>query len=172
MELDRYRTLLLDRTYRPILALPWRRAMLLVLGDRVEVLEYYPRHVHTATRAWPLPAVLRAPMRVDPAPRQVALTRRNVLLRDGHTCAYCGAGPSQKLTMDHVVPRSRGGASSWENIVTACATCNRRKSDRTPEEARMPLRVRPVAPTALQLGRRGMLIVGNPPEEWRPWLRS
>lgn len=169
-DLDRYRALLLDRAYRPVLALSWRRALLLELGGRVEVLEYYSRRVRTPSRDFPLPAVLRAPMRVDPAPGRVALTRRNVMLRDGHSCVYCGASAGVKLTIDHVVPRSRGGRSTWDNVVTACGPCNRRKGDRTPEELGIRLQRRPAPPTALQLGRRGMIVVSNPPEEWRPWL--
>ncbi len=171
-ELDRYRALLLDRGYRPVLAVSWRRALLLELSERVEVLEYYGRLVRTTTREFPLPAVLRAPTRVAREPTRVALTRRNVLLRDGHTCVYCGASGGQKLTIDHVVPRSRGGRSTWDNVVAACAACNRRKGDRTPEEVGWRLATRPCAPSALQLGRRGMLVVANPPVEWRPWLAT
>jgi 5-methylcytosine-specific restriction endonuclease McrA len=76
----------------------------------------------------------------------------------------------RELTIDHVVPRSRGGPTTWENVVTACGRCNREKGDRTPEEAGMGLRIAPRAPSALQLGRRGMVVMGDPPVEWRPWL--
>ena len=172
MDLDRYRALLLDRGYRPVLAVSWRRAMTLALAERVEILEVYARRVRTATRDFPLPAVLRAPTRVAREPSRVALTRRNVLLRDGNVCVYCGGSGGQKLTIDHVIPRSRGGRSTWDNVVAACATCNRRKGDRTPEESGLRLTVRPGAPTALQLGRRGMLVVNDPPDEWRPWLAA
>jgi 5-methylcytosine-specific restriction endonuclease McrA len=171
VDLDGYRSLLLDKSFRPLRAVNWRRALILGLSGRVEILEYYERTVRTASERYPIPAVIRAPGWVERIPSAVALTRRNVLLRDGHACAYCGAeGIARDLTLDHVVPRSRGGRTTWDNVVTACAPCNRRKSDRTPEEAKMRLRLVPRAPSALQLGRRGMIVVGEPPAEWRAWL--
>jgi 5-methylcytosine-specific restriction endonuclease McrA len=170
MSLDSYRALLLDRAYRPVRAVSWRRAVLLGLSGRVQVLEHYARRVHTVSSSLPLPAVLRVPQWAHRAPTAVALTRRNVLLRDGHTCHYCGsAGHGRELTIDHVVPRSRGGHTAWENVVTACGPCNRDKGDRTPDEAGMRLLSTPGRPTALQLGRRGM-VVGDPPPEWRAYL--
>lgn len=171
MDLDACRALLLDRSYRPVRAVGWRRALLLELAARVEVLEYYERMVRTPTTSFPLPAVIRAVRWVERGPQPVALSRRNVLARDGHACGYCGrAGLGRDLTIDHVLPRSRGGRTAWENVVTACAPCNRDKGDRTPEEAGMALVVAPRAPTALQLGRRGMIETADPPLEWRPWL--
>jgi 5-methylcytosine-specific restriction endonuclease McrA len=168
--LDQYRALLLDRSYRPVRAVGWRRAVVLGLSGRVDVLELYAREIRTPSRTVPLPAVVRVPSWSHKAPQGVALTRRNVLLRDGHTCHYCGAtGSGRELTLDHVVPRSRGGRTAWENVVTACGPCNRDKGDRTPDEAGMRLLATPGRPTALQLGRRGM-VIGDPPEEWRAWL--
>src|SRR5688500_10039426 len=126
MDLDRYRALLLDKTFRPVRAVSWRRAVVLGLSGRVDVLEHYERRVLTPSRTVPLPAVLRVPQWAERAPQSVALTRRNVLLRDGHTCHYCGTeGAGRELTIDHVVPRSRGGRTAWENVVTACGSCNR-----------------------------------------------
>ncbi|MEQ1507327.1 MAG: HNH endonuclease [Myxococcota bacterium] len=172
MDLDRYRVLLLDKAYRPLRALSWRRAMLLDLAGRVEVLQYYDAVVRTPSRTYPMPAVIRVPNWVERTQPAVALTRRNVLLRDGNACVYCGfTGVGRQLTIDHVLPRSRGGRTSWDNVVTACAPCNRRKGDRTPIEADMPLAGIPRHPSALQLGRRGMIATGDPPPEWRAWLR-
>ena len=168
--LDHYRALLLDRSYRPVRAVGWRRAVVLGLSGRVDVLELYAREVRTPSRTFALPAVVRVPSWSHKAPQAVALTRRNVLLRDGHTCHYCGAtGSGRELTLDHIVPRSRGGRTAWDNVVTACGPCNRDKGDRTPEEAGLRLLATPGRPTALQLGRRGM-VIGDPPEEWRAWL--
>jgi 5-methylcytosine-specific restriction endonuclease McrA len=169
-ELDGCRALLLDKSFRPLRAVGWRRALLLGLSGRVEVLEYYERRVRTPSSLFALPAVIRVPGWVDRMPQVVALTRRNVLLRDGNACMYCGTETGRELTIDHVVPRSRGGRTEWDNVVAACAPCNRRKGDRTPTEAEMRLRVAPRAPSALQLGRRGMIVVGDPPPEWRAWL--
>jgi 5-methylcytosine-specific restriction endonuclease McrA len=96
---------------------------------------------------YPMPTVVRLVSYVVTRwrhSRGPAWSRAGVLARDGRTCAYCGAGAS---TIDHVLPRSRGGANEWTNTVAACGRCNNRKDDRTPPEARMPLRVRPFAPT-------------------------
>ena len=102
---------------------------------------------------YPLPAVLRLVRYVQMRWRHrtgvPTWSRAGMLARDGHRCAYCGTGGA--LTVDHVVPRSRGGASSWLNTVAACATCNHRKRDRTPAEAGMRLRVEPRTPTHLEL---------------------
>ncbi len=101
--------------------------------------------------------------------RQLHLNRRSVLARDGHVCQYCGDRfPSHQLSLDHVVPRSRGGAMTWENVVCACLECNVRKGGRTPKEARMMLVRRPVRPH-----RNPMLVLklSNPKyESWRTWL--
>lgn len=168
--LELCRALLLDKAFRPLRAIGWRRAVCLDLGDRVEVLEYYERTVRTAQAEFPIPAVIRVPGWMHRLPRVVPPTRRNVLLRDEHTCGYCGwIGTSAQLTIDHVQPRSRGGRTEWTNVVTACAPCNRRKGDRTPLEADMPLAREPRVPSALQLGRRGM-VVGDAPAEWRAYL--
>jgi 5-methylcytosine-specific restriction endonuclease McrA len=171
VEIEACRALLLDRAYRPLRAVSWRKAILLGLSDRVEVLEYYAQVVRTPSRAFPIPAVIRIANWIERSPRPLALTRRNVLVRDGHACVYCGRpGTGRELTIDHVMPRSRGGRTTWENVVAACGRCNRDKGDRTPDEAGMRMGVPPRAPSALQLGRRGMLVMGDPPLEWRAWL--
>ncbi|MBX2803612.1 MAG: HNH endonuclease [Myxococcales bacterium] len=168
--LESFRALLLDKAFRPLRAVGWRRALCLDLCERVEVLEYYDRRVRTTGASFPLPAVIRVPGWLHRLPQIVPPTRRNVLLRDGFACRYCGwEGTSAQLTIDHVLPRSRGGRTSWENVVAACAPCNRRKGDRTPAEANMPLDPPPRAPSALQLGRRGM-VMGDAPAEWEPYL--
>lgn len=168
--LDHYRTLVLDRAFQPLRAISWERAITLDLTNRVEVLEVYDAVVRTAAAAFPLPAVIRMPAFFRRMPNTVALTRRNVLIRDAGCCQYCAATPSiRDLTLDHVVPRSRGGRSTWENLVTACGPCNRRKGSRTPEEAGMALRARPARPDHVVLGRRDM-VVGAPPPQWVAWL--
>jgi 5-methylcytosine-specific restriction endonuclease McrA len=171
VDLDQYRVLLLDKAFRPLRAVNWRRAILLDLSGRVEVLQYYDRVVHTPSRQFAMPAVIRVPNWVERVPTSVALTRRNVILRDSNTCVYCGfVGTGRELTIDHVLPRSRGGRTEWANVAAACAPCNRKKGDRTPAEAGMELAVIPRPPSALQLGRRGMVTVGEPPPEWVAWL--
>lgn len=170
MALSGVRTLVLDAGFRPMHAVRWQRAMVLDLLDRVDVLEYYNRVVRTAADAFPLPAVIRHRGYVRKGPRRVALTRRNLLARDGMQCQYCGrVCPPRELTIDHVHPRSRGGGGTWENLTTACATCNRKKGNRTPTEANMPLLSKPRVPSALSIGRQG-LFRGQPPREWIDYL--
>jgi 5-methylcytosine-specific restriction endonuclease McrA len=98
------------------------------------------------------------------------LTRKNILLRDNHQCQYCGETFSAvDLTLDHVIPRSRGGGSTWENLVAACSTCNRRKADQTPEEAEMPLLRRP-RPVTLHTARGILRAQGEQEKAWRRYL--
>lgn len=170
MGMDGLRTLVLDAAFRPLHAVRWQRAMVLDLLDRVDVLEYYDAVVRTSSDVFPLPAVIRHRGYVRKGPKRVALTRRNLLTRDDNRCQYCGERPPvRELTIDHILPRSRGGDSSWTNLVIACGPCNRAKGDKTPEEADMPLLSRPVQPRMLAIGRDG-LYAGVPPLEWNPYL--
>ena len=99
-----------------------------------------------------------------------ALSRKNILLRDRNTCQYCGEVlPSSELTLDHVVPRSRGGASTWENLVACCNPCNNRKGSRTPEEANMRL-ARAPRPFSLHTSRHLMRLLGKSDDQWRKYL--
>ena len=165
-----FRTLVLDRAFQPVLAIDWRRAMVLALSGRVEVLEEYGAVVRSARTVHALPAVVRVPHWVRRHRPILPLTRANILLRDEQRCQYCArALPLRFLTVDHVMPSSRGGATSWDNVVAACGDCNRRKGNRTPDEAGMPLLRRPFTPKGLPQGRRGMWL-GQVPEEWRPFL--
>ena len=167
--LDTRRTLVLDSAYRPLHAVGWQRAIVRDVLDRVDVLEYYEAVVRSAHDAFPLPAVVRLRDYVQRRRRSVSLSRRNLLLRDDATCQYCGARPPTKdLTVDHVVPRSRGGPATWQNLVIACGSCNRRKGGRTPGEAGMPLLRPPRVPQGFTLdrpsSREGL------PVEWESYL--
>ena len=115
--------------------------MLLVKG-KAERLEHNGKLIYTG---FPLPTVIRLLHYVRVPYKEIPLTRRNILHRDGHTCQYCGY-TGDELTIDHVVPRSRGGGDSWENLVTACVRCNVKKGSRTPQEAHMLLRKPPRRP--------------------------
>jgi 5-methylcytosine-specific restriction endonuclease McrA len=168
--LDGFRTLLLDATFRPLRAISWKRAIILDMQDRVDVVEYYDEVVRTPSTALPLPAVVRLRQYLRVFRRGVAFTRRNVLLRDVFECQYCGARPAlHALTLDHVVPRSRGGTMCWENVVTACRRCNHCKGSRTPREAHMRLRRMPRRPMFLPVVRAGL--DAEAPEEWAEYLR-
>jgi 5-methylcytosine-specific restriction endonuclease McrA len=140
------RVLLLNSTYEPLTALPMRRAVIMMLCGKVEVLHEDPNGpvIHSATRAIVVPSVirLRSYVRV-PYRARIPMTRAALMHRDRFRCAYCG---TKADTVDHVVPRSRGGDHSWENCVASCSTCNHRKGDRLLTELGWTLRAVPVSP--------------------------
>ena len=139
--------LLLNATYEPLSIVSWQKAITLMLLGKAEMLEPQGRAVHSASSAFELPSVLRLYSRVKVPRRAVQFTRGNVYRRDGHTCQYCVRKyPVSMLTFDHVLPRSRGGQTTWENIVTSCEQCNRSKGDRTPLEAGLTLKSKPREP--------------------------
>jgi len=130
--------LVLNFNYEPLNVCDTRRALVLTVVGRASVIENGRGEIRTATAVFPRPAVIRLRHLVRrPRPR-VRLVRREVFRRDNFTCQYCGESV-RPLTLDHVVPRHRGGRHTWTNIVTACPVCNRRKGGRTPEEAGMQL---------------------------------
>ena len=160
--------LVLNSSYQPLQVTSLRRAVTLVLTDKAEALENDRRVLHSVSLALPVPVVIRL-LHYVRLPRRLGLplTRRNVLLRDRHTCQYCGRQPGNAdLTLDHVLPRSRGGHTAWENVVTACGPCNRRKGGRTPAEASLRLRRAPRAP---RYPVRALLERGRP-VAWRKYL--
>jgi len=154
--------LVLNATYEPLNVCSLRRACVLVLKDKAEIVEVSGRPLRTASSTFPHPAVIRLVSYVR-VPQLYArrITRKAVFARDGFRCQYCGNGG--RLTVDHVVPRSRGGPSSWENSVTSCAPCNLRKADRLPHEAGMQLRSKPRAPAP------GLFITLAAPEVHPAW---
>lgn len=133
--------LLLNASYEPLRLISIRRAVILLLQNKAEVVEAQERLLSAAASACPAPLVIRLARYVFiPQPTRRACSRRGVLTRDQETCQYCGVQPGRHaLTLDHVVPRVRGGRTVWENVVAACASCNHRKGGRTPEEAGMKL---------------------------------
>ncbi|HWG85509.1 MAG TPA: HNH endonuclease, partial [Deinococcales bacterium] len=131
--------LVLNASYEPLHVCSIKRAVTLLMDEAAERVEDAPAFLRSPSTNFPVPSVIRLRRYVRRPPRyHVAFNRRNVFRRDGHTCQYCGRSGGD-LTLDHVLPRSRGGRNTWENIVTACRECNSRKRDRTPEEARMHL---------------------------------
>lgn len=136
--------LVLNATYEPLCVVPLRRAVVLVLAEKAVVVEAGTNVMHSERLALPVPSVVRLSRYVRvPYRREVPLTRRAVLDRDTHSCAYCGARAD---TIDHVRPRSRGGQHVWTNVVAACARCNHRKGDRLLAEMGWHLSVPPVQP--------------------------
>jgi len=162
------RVLVLNASYEPINVCTVRRAAVLVLKSRAEMLEAGDGALHSERLQLDRPCVIRL-VRYVRIPRDVhrrKITRKAVLARDAYTCQYCGHEASG-LTVDHVIPRSRGGDSSWDNIVAACAPCNRRKGNRMPREAAMVPARRPRAP-----GPTVFIRIAAPkvPVAWEPYL--
>jgi 5-methylcytosine-specific restriction endonuclease McrA len=143
------RVLVLNASYEPINVCTVRRAAVLILKQRAEVLEHSEWSLHAESLTLPRPVVIRL-MTYVKIPRDAhrrKITRRAVFARDRWTCQYCGHERGN-LTVDHVIPRSKGGGSSWDNIVTCCAPCNRRKGDRLPRQANMVPVNAPRAPSS------------------------
>jgi 5-methylcytosine-specific restriction endonuclease McrA len=164
------RVLVLNASYEPINVCTVRRAAVLVLKARAEVLEKGEGALHSERLDLDRPCVIRL-MRYVRIPRDVhrrKITRKAVLARDAYTCQYCGR-QAHGLTVDHVIPRSRGGSSSWDNIVASCAPCNRRKGNRLPREAQMHPVSRPKPP-----GPHVFIRIASPriPIAWEPYLAT
>lgn len=157
--------LVLNASMEPLAVVDARRAVVLALAGKAEVVHQNGACFHAATITVHVPTVLRLRRQVRvPQRARAGLSRRAVHLRDGHRCQYCG-GPAEDV--DHVVPRSRGGPHTWENVVAACRRCNGRKQDRTPREAGLRLVRKPrVPPPAFWL----LVRAGHVSDDWRPYL--
>ncbi|OGS36611.1 MAG: hypothetical protein A2506_05580 [Elusimicrobia bacterium RIFOXYD12_FULL_66_9] len=185
------RTLVLNKSYRAVAVADWQRALTLVYMGLAEALDedltpYDFTAWVAASSDWAqapggfvsstslrfaVPEVIRL-VRYDRIPqREVAFTRHNIFARDKHLCSYCGKKkPTDELDLDHVLPRSRGGPHHWENVVTSCRPCNLKKADKLPDEAGMPLKVKPAKPRWTLLG----CLMPHPrkdiPASWRKLL--
>jgi len=137
--------LVLNQTYEPLNLCRVRRAVVLVFCGKAEVLENSRGVLHSVTQVFPIPSVIRLVYMVKRPRHQRKLTKLEVFTRDQYTCQYCGR-QTKELTLDHVIPRRRGGKHSWENVVSACKVCNRRKGGHTPKEAEMKLLRQPRTP--------------------------
>ncbi len=158
-------TLLLNASFEPLCAVPYRRAVVMVLLGKAELVAAADDVLHAERAVVPIPSVVRLTRFVRvPFRSRVPLSRRSLFARDGHRCQYCGRAAE---SIDHVVPRSRGGQHVWENVVAACRTCNSRKRDRLLHETDMVLRRAPVAPPAsLSIA----VMAGGIASEWEQYL--
>ena len=155
-------------SYFPLSVWPWQEVVKAVFLDRVNVLSEYDRKVRSPGFEMALPSVVSLKRYVKPA-RYPAFTRFNLFLRDRFSCQYCGH--DDDLTFDHVVPRCRGGRTTWENVVAACAPCNLRKGQRLPRDCKMYPRQEPYRPTVMELHNNGRLFPPNYlHESWRDYL--
>ncbi|XP_056691363.1 uncharacterized protein [Spinacia oleracea] len=139
-DLSCFRGLVLDISYRPVNVVCWKRAICLEFAEKADVLEYYDQTVNSTTGSFNIPAVLRVPHLLQVMKRKRVrnvLSRKTIFYRDDYMCQYCKT--TNSLTIDHVVPISRGGKWEWENLVTACTKCNSKKGHKTLEEANMSL---------------------------------
>ena len=138
--------LVLNQTYEPLNICRVRRALVLIYQQKAEMLENGSGMIHSIDRDFPVPSVIRLSAMIRrPHRLERKLSRMEIFRRDNFTCQYCGK-ITRNLTLDHVIPRSRNGEHTWENVVSACVPCNRIKAGRTPEEAGMKLRSKPSRP--------------------------
>lgn len=150
--------LVLNASYEPLSLVSVRRAIVLVLREKAELLEVTRQVLRSNREVMPVPLVIRLVHYVRLPHRKVPSTRAAVMLRDAYTCQYCGEMPGRNLlTVDHVIPRSRGGRHNWENLVSACTRCNQKKGSLTPEEAGMHLIRKPFEPSYVAL-----VLLSNP----------
>jgi 5-methylcytosine-specific restriction endonuclease McrA len=143
--------LVLNQSYEPLNICRVRRAVVLIYQNKAEMLENGSGFIHSVSGEFPVPSVIRLASMIRRRPRsERKLTRLEVFKRDRYTCQYCGK-ESRQLTLDHIIPRYRGGQHTWENVVSACVPCNRRKAGKTPQEARMKLICQPSRPRVISL---------------------
>lgn len=159
------RALVLNASYEPMCVVSHRRAVVLLLAEKAELVADTGLRLHSERLSVAVPSVVRLRAFVSiPFRRRVAVSRRAVMARDSNLCQYCG---SRADSIDHVVPRSRGGEHVWDNVVAACRACNTRKRDRLLHETSMRLRRRPRAPLGASWS---ILATGSVPGDWQPFL--
>jgi 5-methylcytosine-specific restriction endonuclease McrA len=168
--------LLLNATYEPLQMISIQRAVNLLLTGKVEAVEGIARQLRTPNTIFEVPSVIRLTRFVNVPQRNVSWSKRGILRRDSYTCIYCGLQPGQSkngrllsredFTVDHIIPRSRGGRNTWGNTACACYTCNQRKGSRTAHEAGMKLLFEPKRPRVNYL-----VVSGNLPDEWKKYFR-
>lgn len=164
------RVLKLDASFHPVEIIPWEKAFYLMFKDKADVIEYYDEYwVRSTHEKYQVPSVIKVNMVVDKN-KNAKFCRENVFIRDDYTCQYCGAfGEEVELTFDHVTPRAKGGQTNWMNIVTACGKCNRKKADKTMQEANMDLINLPCIPKWTPRG--ALKVKKSDPENWQNYIR-
>lgn len=167
------RTLLLNPWMSPHKIITWERAVVLVVLNKVDVIEHYDEEVRAQHFALQTPSIVRLKKSRRSTKNVVRFSRINVYTRDDFRCQYCGDKRSMReLNYDHVIPRVRGGKTTWENIVTSCYACNDKKGSRTPEEAGMKLRKKPLVPKSLSVTPPFRIRVSDVPTSWLPYCSA
>ncbi len=160
------KVLVLNQDYSALTVCSVPKAFLLVYLKKADmVAESEHEKLRSITESFPFPSVIRLHKYVYMPYRGVMLSRQNIFRRDGNRCQYCGS--YDNLTLDHVMPKSRGGRTSWDNLISACRRCNAKKGDFTPEEAQMPLKVKPFKPSFVMFLRD---CSGTLEDSWLPFI--
>jgi 5-methylcytosine-specific restriction endonuclease McrA len=161
--------LILNVNFEPLHVCNTKRALALVLSGKAEIILNGRGVIHSASAVFEIPSVIRLSYMIKrPRPR-LSLSKREILRRDEFTCQYCGR-KMRHLTIDHVIPRHKGGPHTWQNLVAACSTCNRRKGGKSPSEANMKLRRQPFEPKASAVNRFGRHLPHN--QEWLQFIEG
>ncbi len=159
--------LLLNQNYEPLTVLRVKRAITLLILNKVDLIENEDgKLLHSITLTYPVPSVIRLRYYIHIKRKGISLTKKNIIKRDNHQCQYCGK-KSGMMTTDHIIPKAHGGDESWENLVCACLECNNRKGNRTLREARMKLINKPKRPNYFTFVLNEF---GTPKAKWRPFL--
>jgi 5-methylcytosine-specific restriction endonuclease McrA len=159
--------LLLNQNYEPLTILRVKRAIILLILGKVDLIENANgKLLHSISLAFQIPSVIRLKYYVRIKRKEISLTKKNIIKRDNHQCQYCGKKTGM-MTTDHIIPKSLGGNDSWENLVCACLECNNQKGDRTLKEARMKLIKKPKRPNYFTFVLNEF---GSPDAKWRPFL--
>lgn len=160
------KVLVLNQDYSALSICSVPKAFLLVFLNKAELVAESDQYaLRTVDTTYPMPTVIRLHRYVHLPYKGVMLTRQNIFKRDNHRCQYCGT--TEDLTLDHVIPKSKGGKTNWDNLLTACKRCNSRKGDFTPEEANMKMRQKPFKPSFIVFLRD---FSGSIEESWMPFL--
>jgi len=163
-------TLVLNQSYAPIKVVPWQRAVTLLFQDKAEVVEEYDEDIRSTYLVIKMPAVVRLVNAFRRRKKPVKFSRINIYGRDKYRCQYCNTKVTLATgTYDHVVPRAQGGKTTWTNIVTCCVKCNGQKANRTPEQAGITLKTRPIQPKSVPI-QTIKLRQQNAPSQWRDYL--
>ncbi|MCO5250112.1 MAG: HNH endonuclease [Candidatus Kapabacteria bacterium] len=158
---------MLNQSYEPITVCSAKKAFLLIYLLKAELVEVRTnKSIRTINRAFPYPSVIKLVSYIKMPYKRIDLSRKNILKRDNHRCQYCGK-KTLDITIDHIIPKSRGGMDTWDNLVAACVRCNNRKGNRTPDEAGMKLLSKPRRPNHIMFLKQ---YIGRTEDSWRPFL--
>lgn len=157
---------MLNQNYEPLSVCNVKKAIMLLFLRKAELIEASSgKVIRSVSLSMPFPSVVRLSAFVRVPYKKIILSRKNILRRDNHRCQYCGS--TVNLTIDHIIPKSKGGDETWENLITACIKCNNKKGDRSPEDSRMVLRTKPKKPSHITFIKN---FAGDVEDDWKPYL--